>query len=116
MRIRRIGLTHYHDGRFVVTTARHVAGILATDLLNKIFLAAEKHLYVFVETSSPIETGVDHYSVTMVVSTENVGVYGTEARIVHSLDVNITESASREFLHLSGTSLHPSLVKKSIER
>ena len=88
-----VGFALQHNGRFVPTTAWHVACFAATDDLGEVFLSAEEDFDVFMEASTTIEAGVDDDALALVVFAEDVGIDGAEAAIVHGFDVDIAETA-----------------------
>ena len=105
-----VGLARNHNRSLVPTAARHIASFLAANNLCEVLLAAEQYLDILVHTTTAVEAGVDYDTVAVVVLTQDVGIYRTETTVGHRLDVDITQAATRQALHVGSTlllELHP---------
>ena len=78
-----VGLTLEHDAGFVPSARGHVAHISASDYLCQVFIAAEEHFYILVETASAVPSGIDYNPLLVHIFSEQVGVDTTEAGVVH---------------------------------
>ena len=110
-----VGFALQHDGGLVPAAAWHVAGFASADDLSQVFLATEQHLDVFMQTTSSVEAGIDDDAVAVVVLAQDVRIDGTEAIVVHGLDVYVSQASVGPFLHILGTLFYPPVVEQSVE-
>ena len=114
--IRVVRFTLQHDGRLVPATARHIACFTSANHLCKVFLSAEQYFYIFVQTTTSVETGIDDDTFAVIVFTQDIGIDGTETFVVHRFDVYISQTAVRPFRYIGSTLFYPALVQQITKR
>ena len=109
--VRVVRLTGHHNRRLIPPTTWHIASLPAPNDLREIFLTTEQNLNILVQTATTIETSVDHNSFPVIIFTQNIGIHGTETWIVHAGNMHVTQTSSRQTIHIGSSLFYPPPVK-----
>ena len=68
------------------------------------------------QTTSSVETGINHNTFAVVVFTQNIRIYRTEAAVVHWFDMYIAQTAIWPFIHICRTLFYPTFIQQTAQR